>query len=76
MSIARISIPARVISVLLGGSGICQPRAEADVAALLLPRKRRTSGQPCRSPGLRSILYVGLKGRFVPGRRGCDHTQS
>jgi hypothetical protein len=45
MLIALLSTPARAVSVLLGGSGICHLAAPArrDVAALLLPIKAQAS---------------------------------
>jgi hypothetical protein len=63
MLVALLSTPARAISVLLGGSGMCQPVAPAqrDVAALLLPSKAQASrdvaGSMCarRSTGDRSV---------------------
>ena len=44
MSVASLS-HARAVSVLLGGSGICQavPQAKRDVGALLSPRKAQMS---------------------------------
>jgi hypothetical protein len=45
MVVALLSTPARVVSVLLGGSGVCQrvSPAQRDIAALLLPSKARAS---------------------------------
>jgi hypothetical protein len=45
MVVALLSTPARAVSVLLGGSGICQPitSAHRDIAALLLPSKAQAS---------------------------------
>ena len=53
MVIAPLSTRARAVSVLLGGSGVCQPAVPAtrDVAALLAPRKpqgsRDVAGSMC-----------------------------
>ena len=51
MVVALLSTPARAISVLLGGSGVCHPVAPArrDIAALLLPNKARASREVAAS---------------------------
>jgi hypothetical protein len=48
---------ARAVSVLLGGSGMCQPiaRAEAELAALLSPRTPRTSQDFAGSMSVASV---------------------
>ena len=55
MVVPLLSTPARAVSVLLGGSGVCQPVVPAirDVAALLAARKpqgsRDIAGSMCGS---------------------------
>jgi hypothetical protein len=48
---------ARAVSVLLGGSGMCQPlaRAEPELAVLLSPRTPRTSPHVARSMSVASV---------------------
>ena len=48
---------ARAVSVLLGGSGMCQPlaRAEPELAVLLSPRTPRTSPHVAGSMSVASV---------------------
>ena len=48
---------ARAVSVLLGGSGVCQPvsRPRSDVGALLSPRKAQTSQDVAGSMWVASV---------------------
>ena len=56
MFVASLS-HARAVSVLLGGSGVCQPvpGASSDVGALLSPRKAQTSQDVAASTFVASI---------------------
>jgi hypothetical protein len=49
MFIESLSRRVAATSVLLGGSGVCQPRAKPDVGALLLPHKPQKTEESRRS---------------------------
>ena len=57
MFVASLSSRTRAVSVLLGGSGVCQPlpRVSPGVGALLLPRLPRTTLEPSESACVVSV---------------------
>lgn len=69
---------ARAVSVLLGGSGTCQPvaGAEPELAALLSPQRPQTNQDVA---GSMSVAWAGRE--YFPGRRvnairqGVDNSQ-